>query len=89
MIYKAAIQNDFRRSEIVSDIEHTEIKVWNIDLADSYPELEADEKNILRYIAKNGKHVSVNTITDILFRYFNECYSDIVDIIPLKWYAMS
>lgn len=66
LIYKAAIQNDFRRSKIVSDIEHTEIKVWNIDLADSYPELEADEKNILRYIAKNGKPVSVNTIKDIL-----------------------
>ncbi|EJZ68925.1 hypothetical protein HMPREF1135_02510 [Lachnoanaerobaculum sp. OBRC5-5] len=66
LIYKAAIQNDFRRPEIVSDIEHTEIKVWNIDLADSYPELEADEKNILRYIAKNGKPVSVNTIKDIL-----------------------
>lgn len=66
LIYKTANQNDFRRPEIISNIEHTELRVWNIDLADSYPELGIDEKNILRYIAKNGKHVSVNTIKDAL-----------------------
>ncbi len=66
LIYKTAIQNDFRRPEIISDIEHTELRVWNIDLADSYPELETDEKFVLRYIAKNGKAVSVNKIKEAL-----------------------
>lgn len=59
LIYKTAIKNDFRRPEIVTDIEHTELKVWNIDLADSYPYLEEDEKNMLRYIVKNHNPVSV------------------------------
>ena len=56
----------WREREFYHLLEHTEIRVWNIDFADSYPELEADEKNILRYIAKNGNPISVNTIKDIL-----------------------
>ena len=62
LIYKTALQNDFRRPEIITDIEHTELRVWNMDLADSYPELNNDEKNILRFIVKNTTPVSVNTI---------------------------
>ena len=62
LIYKTAMQNDFRRPEIISDIEHTELRVWNIDLADSYPDLEPDEKTILRFITKNRQAVSVNEI---------------------------
>ena len=44
LIFKTAIQNDFRRPEIVSDLQRTESKVWNIDLADSYPELPYEKK---------------------------------------------
>lgn len=66
LIYKTAILNDFRRPEIISDIEHTELKVWNIDLADSYPNIDSDEKDILRFVAKSGKAVSVNNIRDAL-----------------------
>ncbi len=24
----------------------------------------------------------------VLFRYFSKCYSDIIDVIPLKWYTI-
>lgn len=34
----------------------------NIDLADSYPDLNADEKAVLRYIAKSHQAFSVNGI---------------------------
>ena len=66
LIFKTAISNDFRNPEIVTDIEHTELKVWNIDLAESYPNLETNEKNIFRYIIKNGIPQSVNDIRTAL-----------------------
>lgn len=66
LIYKSAISNDFRRPEIVTDIEHTELKVWNIDLADSYPDLTNDEKIIFRYIVKNGTDKSLRELAPIL-----------------------
>ncbi|RGT74969.1 RNA-binding domain-containing protein [Mediterraneibacter massiliensis] len=66
VIYKTAIQNDFRRPEIITDIEHTELKVWNIDLADSYPNLSSAEKNILRYIVKSNQAQSVNMLRKAL-----------------------
>ncbi len=52
LIYKTALTNDYRRAEIITDIEHTELKVWNIDLVDSYPDLTADEKSVFRYFVK-------------------------------------
>ena len=66
LIYKTAMQNDYRRPEIISDIEHTEIKVWSIDLADSYPHLAADEKRVLRYIAKATGAQSIKSIREAL-----------------------
>lgn len=66
LIYKTAMQNEYRRPEITSDIEHTEIKVWNIDLADSYPDLTADEKCALRYIAKENRAPSIKNIKEAL-----------------------
>ena len=62
LIYKTALQNDFRRPEIVSDIEHTELKVWNIDLVDSYPDLLQEEKQILQLIVKGNQAKSVREI---------------------------
>lgn len=62
LIFKTAIQNDFRRPEIVSDLQRTELKVWNIDLADSYPELPYEEKQVLRLIAKSAQGISINNI---------------------------
>lgn len=55
LIYKTALKNDFRRPEILTDIEHTEIKVWNIDLADAYPNMSEEEKVIFRYLTKKGR----------------------------------
>lgn len=66
LIYKTAMQHDYRRPEIISDLEHTEIKVWNIDLADSYPNLSAEEKRVLRYIAKADEALSIKSIREAL-----------------------
>lgn len=66
LIFKTAISNDLRRPEIVTNLERTELKVWNIDLADSYPDLENDEKIVFRYIVKHSGASSVNNIkTDL------------------------
>ena len=66
LIFKTAISNDLRRPEIETNLERTELKVWNIDLADSYPDLEDDEKIIFRYIVKHSGASSVNNIkTDL------------------------
>lgn len=66
LIYKTAISNDFRRPEIITDIEHTELKVWNIDLVDSYPDLSNDEKVVLRYIVKYGSDKSIRELATLL-----------------------
>ena len=66
LIYKIAMQNDYRRPEILTNIERTELKVWNIDLVDSYPDLASDEKSVLRYIVKSSQAQSVNSIRNAL-----------------------
>ncbi len=66
LIFKVAATNDFRRPEIITDIEHTELKVWNIDLVDAYPEFDDDEKTVLRYIVKKGSDKSVRELAKIL-----------------------
>ena len=66
LIFKTAATNEFRRPEIITDIEHTELKVWNIDLVDAYPDLEDDEKIILRYLIKVGSDKTVRELADIL-----------------------
>lgn len=66
LIFKTAQQNDFRRPEIVTNLELTELKVWNIDLVDSYPELSNDEKTVLRYYMKNSSTKSIREIAPLL-----------------------
>ena len=66
LIFKTAIENAFRRPEIVTDIEKTELKIWNIDLADSYSDLNLETKDVLRYIVKNNSPQSVNDIRKAL-----------------------
>lgn len=61
-IYKTALANDFRSPEIFTDIEKTELRIWNIDLCESYPDLDEDEKLALRYIIKQAEPLSVNQI---------------------------
>ena len=65
-IYKTAAENDFRRPELVTDLEHTELKVWNIDLVDAYPDFSEDERAVLRYIMKNGSDKSIRDLADVL-----------------------
>lgn len=59
LIIKAAMRNSYRNPEIVTDIEHTEVKIWNIDIVDSHPELNEIEKDVYRYIIKNGSSDSL------------------------------
>lgn len=64
LIFKSAMENQFRNPEIETDIEHTELKVWDIDLADSYPGLSASEKDILRIVMKSPMPVSIKAIVE-------------------------
>lgn len=66
LIFKSAASNDYRCPEFITDIEHTELTVWNIDLADSYPNLSENEKNVLRYILKSRSAQSIHDITEYL-----------------------
>ena len=66
LIYKVAMQNDYKRPEILTNIERTELKVWNIDLVDAYPDLASDDKNVFRYIVKSSQAQSVNAIKKAL-----------------------
>lgn len=64
LIFKSALENQFRSPEIETDIEHTELKVWNIDLADSYPDLSENEKDILRIVLKSPTPLSIKAIRE-------------------------
>ena len=66
LIYKSAVKNDYKRPEITSDLEKTELVIWNIDLADAYPDLSSDEKTTLRYISKKAKPVGIKEIVESL-----------------------
>ena len=66
LIVKTSLQNNFRKPEVITDIEHTEIKVWSIDLMDSYPDLSKEEKDVLRYIIKSPNAQSIKQISSAL-----------------------
>lgn len=51
-IFKSAKSNDYRIPEIYTNLEYTELKLWHIDLVDSYPELNDEEKSVFRCIVK-------------------------------------
>ena len=42
------------------------LKIWNIDLADSYPDLTEAERLALRFLVKNGGDKSIRKIASIL-----------------------
>ncbi len=62
LIYQSAIANEFKTPEIETSLEYTELKIWNIDLVDSYPDLLPNEKYILRIIMKSKKPLSVKAL---------------------------
>ena len=49
LIFKTALQYDYRSPELDTNLESTELRVWNIDLADSYPELSKEDFPCLTY----------------------------------------
>lgn len=61
-IFQSALANEFKSPEIETSLEYTELKIWNIDLVDSYPDLLPNEKYILRIIMKSKKPLSVKDI---------------------------
>ena len=65
LIFKTATEYQFREPEIITDLEHTELKIWNIDLVDSYPDLDKEEKAILRAIMKSPNPLSVYEIMSL------------------------
>lgn len=64
VIVKAAVQNKFRYPEVDSDLNHTELRIWRVDLVDSYPELTADERTVLSFILKSTLPQSITDIFD-------------------------
>lgn len=52
-IYQSAIKNKCRTPELETDLEKTFIRIWNIDLVDSHPELTENEKKVFKIIVKN------------------------------------
>lgn len=68
LIYKSACEHQYRNPEVETNLERTELCVWNIDLADSYPNLEQEQKAAIRLIMKNGplsvreiqKHINIS-----------------------------
>ncbi|WP_222717476.1 ATP-binding protein [Listeria portnoyi] len=51
-IFQAAINNKFRSPELRSGGGMTQLKIWKVDLVDAHPELNANEKTVLRFISK-------------------------------------
>ena len=64
-IFSSAVKNKYRYPEIYSDIEKTDLKIWNIDLVDAYPELSDNEKFVFSCIAKNNGYISRQEIQDM------------------------
>lgn len=61
-IFRTAVRNKSRIPEIVTTLERTELKLWHIDMAGSYPELDENERAVFEYIIKNEKDVSMKEI---------------------------
>ena len=65
-IFKSAVNNKFRIPEIYTNLESTELKLWYIDLTDSYPELTTEEKRVFECIVKAPGPISKRNIEELL-----------------------
>lgn len=65
-IFKSAKSNDYRIPEIQTNLEYTELKLWYIDLVESYPELNDEEKSVFECIVKAPGSISKREIEDSL-----------------------
>ncbi|RIO54540.1 ATP-dependent DNA helicase RecG [Staphylococcus hominis] len=61
-IFSVAYKNKFRTPEIQSSEGKTKLKIWKIDLVDSYENLGKEEKIILQYIVKENRNVKMKEI---------------------------
>ncbi len=64
LIYTTTASGGVHTPEVYTDIEKTDLRIWNIDFADSYPELEDEAKDILRVILKGNIPISVSKIRE-------------------------
>ena len=64
LIYTATASGGVHTPEVYTDIEKTDLRIWNIDFADSYPELVDEAKDILRVILKSNMPISVSKIRE-------------------------
>lgn len=65
-IYDTAIKNRYRRPEIITDLEFTEIIVWNVGIAKAYPDLSEEERTVYEFLSEMNIGQSVNHIANKL-----------------------
>lgn len=61
-IFKSAASNKFRIPEIYTNLEHTELKLWHIDIVNSYPELSEEERYVFECIVKAPRPIAKREI---------------------------
>ncbi len=64
LIYTTTASSGVHMPEVYTDIEKTDLRIWNIDFVDSYPELEDEAKDILRIILKSDVPIAVSKIRE-------------------------
>ncbi len=65
-IFKFAKSNDYRIPEIYTNLEFTELKLWHIDLVESYPELTNEERKVFECIVKASGPIAKREIQETL-----------------------
>lgn len=65
-IFKSAKSNAYRIPEIFTSLEYTELKLWYIDLVDSYPELSEEERSVYECIIKSPGAIAKREIEESL-----------------------
>ncbi|WP_225743332.1 RNA-binding domain-containing protein [Marinilactibacillus sp. Marseille-P9653] len=81
-IFQAAERNKLKLPDVKNEAHKTIIKLWKIDIVDSHPELNDNEKKILRYILKSISSVSSSEIRDnlkITKYYFDQAIKNLID----------
>lgn len=63
-LFKSANQNSFRNPEIITTLEKTDISLWYVDLIESYPELNEEEKSVFSCIVKSHIPLSYREIKE-------------------------
>lgn len=64
-IFRTATDNNYRIPEIITDLEKTELRVWYIDIVNSYPELDETEFKVFDCIYKSKKLLSKKEIIEL------------------------